>query len=117
MPLANKIKIPSIAILNAVPRSGCTTTKAKGKNKINNRNEPISVKCHLTFINGHEDIIFWRIKADQVATWSKDIVGKKIESSGFKGKVKIYKVFECISTKGTFTSNQAKLLDLNKGGR
>lgn len=88
-----------------------------GKNKINNRNEPISVKCHLTFINGHENIIFWRIKADQVATWPKDIVGKKIESSGFKGKVKIYKVFECISTKGTFTSNQAKLLDLNKGGR
>jgi len=98
--------------------SAQTVSFAKaGKNKINNRNEAISVKCHLTFINGHEDIIFWRIKADQVATWSKDIVGKKIESSGFKGKVKIYKVFECISTKGTFTSNQAKLLDLNKGGR
>ena len=34
IPLANRRRTPSIAMLKAVPRSGWTTTKAKGKNKI-----------------------------------------------------------------------------------
>ena len=33
-PLANKINIPKIIILRAVPRSGWSTTNRKGRNKL-----------------------------------------------------------------------------------
>ncbi|MEI6893813.1 MAG: TapY2 family type IVa secretion system protein [Colwellia sp.] len=83
----------------------------KAKHKANNNSTKITVKCHVNFTNGTEDIVFFQIKAYLFSTFANDIVSREIEIPNHTGKVKIYNALQCVKDEDEFTSNQAKLLD------
>ena len=113
----NLFKVASFVFLIFMFSAQSFVFAKTGTNKTNNGKDVISAKCHLTFTNGREEVVFWRVRADKLATLSKDIVGKSIEVPHSKGKFKIYKAFQCVSSTAKFSSNQAKLLDPNPEDR
>ena len=85
--------------------------KKTDNNDTKDSNQHISVKCHVTFTNGHQDIIFWSIQRNKLKTWSKDISGRIIEVSGYSEKQKIYKAYECVEITDKFAGARSNALD------
>ena len=73
----------------------------------------IIAKCHVSLITGNEAIIPWRVELNKINSLYQNIVGKKVWTQESSEKIEIYKVFQCVAKEDYFTSNKAKLLDLN----
>ncbi|QBG35341.1 TapY2 family type IVa secretion system protein [Litorilituus sediminis] len=66
-------------------------------------------KCHVALSDGTETVVFWFIPKQKIASYAPKIEGKKIAKA--KGKVSIYKAFECVADSDEFSSARAQLID------
>jgi hypothetical protein len=82
-----------------------------GKKRNTEKNKQVNAKCHVSLINGNEDILLYRIKAKKYPKLSENIVGKKVTTSTSNKKIKIYKVHQCVLDDEAFSHSRAKLLD------
>lgn len=69
----------------------------------------IHAKCHVALSDGTETVVFWIIPKKQIANYAPKIEGKKVAKA--KGKVSIYKAFECVADSDEFSSARAQLID------
>lgn len=72
-------------------------------------NERVHAKCHVALSDGTETVVFWIIPKKQIANYTHKVEGKQVTKA--KGKVNIYKAFECVADADEFSSARAKLID------
>ncbi len=77
------------------------------------KNKSINAKCHVVLTNGREDILLYRIKANDFKTLTQRVNGTIVATGKSNIKVSVSKVYECAIGEEEFSSTRAKLLDKN----
>ncbi len=71
----------------------------------------ISVKCHVSLIDGSQNISFWDIHQKHLRKLSQRVVGTKVRKTATREMVSIFKVYECLPEGEEFSSKAAQLLE------
>ena len=74
----------------------------------------VSVKCHVSLIDGNEAITLWSIPKNRVKHFKEELVGQTVKIKQNRPGIKVYKAHECALDDALFKSSQARALDKKK---
>ncbi|MBU2869397.1 TapY2 family type IVa secretion system protein [Colwellia sp. E2M01] len=109
--MKNLMILTSCVVLITFSSFNVIAFSPNNEDKKSNSSERLSVKCHVTLIDGNETISLWRLSPEEYSILKESAVGKYVTPHSSNKEVKISKVNECALESEKFTAFSAKQLD------